>query len=223
MANQYLSLALFIMLLSFFIILNSMASYDEDKAIPVMNSISQAFSTKQIETNIANSTISEEKIANKTGSSIDRMKALFHAHISGFKSQENRFGNEMYATLPLREFEKAMTSINQNSGATFDGAAGKFLPLLISILKSEETTMPYRMDIILNAAENPASLQNKNPETLENLIKKAALFSNILEQVGLPKKLISTGVEQGDEKYVSLAFRPYTPYSPLSDKKGGAE
>jgi len=224
MANQFLALALFIILLSFFIILNSMASYDEDKARPVLQSLSIAFSTREIEENIAQSTITEEEKSIYQGSEIDRIKALFSTNISGFKSQENRFGNELYAQVPLKEFEAAMQNFQQrynNTHSGVQGAADKFIPLLVSILKSENGQQPYHMDIILNIENNPAKLKNKDPETLRMLIKKTTIFSDILETVGLPKKLMSAGLEKGDVDYVTLAFTPYVPYVPVSSQSQG--
>ena len=47
MANQFLSLSLFLMLLSFFIVLNSMSDFEKQTAVPaVLNSLSLAFSSR---------------------------------------------------------------------------------------------------------------------------------------------------------------------------------
>ena len=44
MANQFLSLSLFLMLLSFFIVLNSMSTFEQETTVPaVLNSLSLAY------------------------------------------------------------------------------------------------------------------------------------------------------------------------------------
>lgn len=219
MANQFLSLSLFIMLLSFFIILNTMASFDEDKSNPVIKSLNVALSAKEIEENIAQSTIPEVEESLNQGSTIDRVEALFDSNISGFQVQKNRFGNEMYVTLPLEEFERVMLDIGQGNisqGGAFGGITGRFIPVLISLLKSEENDMPYRMDILLNIEQNPAQLQNTAPGQAALLIEKSSTFTKILEEAGLPKILMSTGVEKGQKETIGLSFKPYSPYSPIA-------
>ena len=48
MANQFLSLSMFLMLLSFFIVLNSMSTFEKEVAVPaVLNSLSMAFSKQE--------------------------------------------------------------------------------------------------------------------------------------------------------------------------------
>ena len=224
MANQFLSLSLFIMLLSFFIILNTMASFDEDKSNPVIKSLNVALSAKEIEENIAQSTIPEIEEDISRGSTIDRVEALFNSNISGLKVHKNSFGNEMYVTLPLEEFESVMLDIGQgkvSQGDAFGGITARFMPVLVSLLKSEENDMPYRMDILLNIEKNPAQLQNKAPEQAALLIEKSATFTKILEEAGLPKMLMSTGIEKGQRQTISLSFKPYVPYSPIAKNKSG--
>jgi len=227
MANQFLTLSLFIMLLSFFIILNTMATYDVNKSSPVIRSLAVALSLREIEDNVAQSTIPIEEKELQEGSAIDKIRAAFNANISGFEATENRFGTEMYAQVPLKEFESALLSVEKDvfdENSSFDSAEGKFLPLLISVLQSGDTEMPYSMHMLINIPDNPGALMNTQPEALEVWVEKAAILSNLLEEAGLPKKLVSSGVEQGKEGMVSLMFRPYRPYSPVAqnnDTEGG--
>lgn len=212
MANQFLSLSLFIMLLSFFIILNTMASFDEDKSNPVIKSLSVAFSAREIEENIAQSTISDEVEAMREGSTLDRLQALFESNISNFKMQKNRFGNEMYAWMPLKQFENAILKIEKGRGVD-----DPFLPVLVSLLQAQDKGIPYRMDILLNIEDNPAELKNIEPERLAILMQKSATLTQILQRAGLPKKLMSAGLDKGTTGYVALAFRPYAPYNPAGE------
>ena len=74
MANQFLSLSLFIMLLSFFIILNSLSSYEDVKSKPVLNSISMAFSKDTPDPILAPNTVESPIESNNEGDSLDKLK-----------------------------------------------------------------------------------------------------------------------------------------------------
>ena len=115
----------------------------------------------------------------------------------------------------------ATISAQGNDGAVLGGAGGGFGATLISLLQARETEIPYRMDMILNIEENPARFQNDSPQKMEAAIKKVSSFAEKLEAAGLPKKLVTSGVGQGEKETVDLYFRRYEPFNPLGEKSPG--
>lgn len=213
MANQYLALSMFVMLLSFFIILNSMSNFEDSKSQEVLSSLDMAFSSGKVDRQkLAHSVQESSEKSNKEGSTLDKIEGAFENHIRNFKVTKNRLGTEMRITLPLEEFEEAL-NLTQQSLQTGRSSVrdNSFLSMLVSLIQSEETSIPYRMDMILKTGDSPARLRNEAPETLQNYANKAASFSRILEQSGLPKRFMSTGVAGGQKDFVELLFRRYEP------------
>ncbi len=214
MANQFLGLSLFIMLLSFFIVLNSVSDFEIKKSNPVLNSLSLAFSLdtpKQAPS---------EKAAAKTeemrkGSSLDKMQGLFEAKITGVEASQNRLGTVMHMRLPYAEFEREITSsVLKNSGQDPLARQG-FLPMLVSLLETKDSDEAYKMNMVVNLPISPAqALSEQNPEVFKTT-KSLAAIALRLEKAGLPKKLITTGLKQGDEGMIDIFFRRYEPFNPF--------
>ena len=204
MANQYLALALFIMLLSFFIILNGISDYEDERSQPIMASISAVFSSSAIsETASAPSTMESTSQSDKKGSALDELEELFTAQITGLKAQQNAIGTSMSLTMKLDDFEKALTSP--------ETASVNFMPTLISLVQTQNN-IPYRMDIIVGIGKNPARLNSEDPRAAAAMVRKAAFLAQTLENAGLPNKLVSTGLGAGPAGYVNLHFRHYEPF-----------
>lgn len=219
MANQFLGLALFIMLLSFFIVLNTLSNFEDMKSRPVLNSLAMAFSSKEVGDGERTSYEDTVKESFKKGSALDNINSLFEAQVTGFESKQNRFGTKMHVRLPLRQFEKAVIQSAQVPGQMASTSGNFFMPTLVSLLRAEETQVPYRMDMLVNVPASPSRMQNEQPSSLKNPITKAGMLAQILETAGLPKKLYSTGLAQGKEGYVDIYFRRYEPFDPLGNRE----
>jgi len=216
MANEFLGLSLFIMLLSFFIILNALSDFEETKADPIMSSLNMAFSAGAIDKDEpAPSIESVEETNMKEGTTLDKIEGLFGAQVKNFRVTKNRLGTEMYITLPRDEFEAALGSEGQELFLEQEGAnpmiEEPFLDMLVDLINTARTTVPYRMDIILNLGENPAEMRNDSPEDLAAAMRTASGYSELLERKGLPIRFISTGLGADERDMVELMFRRYIP------------
>lgn len=237
MANQFLSLALFIMLLSFFIVLNTLSNFQEMKSRPVLKSLAIAFSSQEIGEEEAPSIEETVKQSFKKGEALDNINGLFEAQIAGFEAKQNRFGTEMHIRVPLRHLKRGIMSSNGGSSEAtkaYDGIereddkalqslqSGFFLPTLVSLLKAEDTRVSYRMDMVLNVPYIPSKMQNQSPKRLQEPSLSIGEIARHLEEAGLPKKLYSMGLAQGKEAYVDLFFRRYERFDPLGGNKEGS-
>lgn len=231
MGQQYLGLSLFIILLCFFIVLNSLSSFETSKAQKAVQSVQFAFSGKTEEQEGALPSVRMTPTQSlEEGDALDKLKALFSAQIKSFKVSTNRLGTEMMVRLPVAEFDAALRSAS-DAGFTEESAfkkkGGAFLPTLVSLLETAQTEVPYRMDILLNIPENPATMSVDNSDRAQKILKQTAEFSRRLETAGMPRKLVSTGVAQSrkdhafDEsgEYIELYFRRYVAVDPLSGER----
>jgi hypothetical protein len=93
-----------------------------------------------------------------------------------------------------------------------------FLPTLVSIMKSSQQGLPYRMDMVLHVKDNPALMQNRDPKKLGQVLSRGARFADQLQKSGLPQKLIGVGIEEGDVNTIDIVFRPHEPFTPIEPK-----
>ncbi len=226
MANQFLQLSLFLMLLSFFIVLNAVSDFEDDKSRPVLNSIALAFSNHP-DPNITGAadndiqTILEEK---REGDTLEALKGLFNAHISAFEAKKNRLGTVMHVRVPVGRFRNAIDFPSISYSDAMIGMQGSFLPTMITLLRSAEHGEPYRMDIILNVAQDPSVYLSNQPGEFAADLRILSGFATSLERSGMPKKMISIGMEEGDSSYLDLYFYQYKPFDLMKkiQRKGSA-
>lgn len=219
MSNQFLSLSLFIMMLSFFIILSTVSDFEQNKSQPVINSISTAFSNKEIEEKLLPNTVEAPEEAASEGDALDKLDKLFNTTITGAQITRNRLGTVMHVRIPVAEFEKA---VNIPPAATLQGGApilqntdNSFMPTLASLIQTKSSEVTYRMDMVLNI-DKPAAIKAKDdPQNLKKDIQKVTGFAEKLEAAGVPVKLVSAGVVQGDPLMIDIYFKRYQPFNPM--------
>lgn len=216
MANEFLGLSLFIMLLSFFIILNALSDFEETKAAPIMSSLNMAFSAGAIDKDeLAPSIESADETSMNEGTTLDKIEGLFGAQVKNFRVTKNRLGTEMYIRLPREEFEAALGASGQDLFLEEEGSnpmiEAPFLEMLVDLINTARTSVPYRMDMVLNLGANPAVMRNESPEALDAAMRTVSFYSERLEREGMPIRFISAGVGAGESDIIELMFRRYVP------------
>ena len=210
LGGRLMGLSLFFMLLAFFMVLNAISTYEEAKSKPIMGALNYTFNTKVLPSEEVMPSVSENEDVKSTGQgdTLERMKALFNGQIAG-ESAINKTRGELYIRVPFDEFNNAVIGVSQGKTGT------KFTSTFLSLMKNDEAGAPLRMDMLLGVSENPAAMQNDDPQRLARLTKDMSAIAERLETAGLQKKLISTGVQKGDDGIVELIFRRHIPYNPL--------
>lgn len=225
MSSQLLGLSLFVMLLAFFIVLNAISSFEETKVRPIIESLGYTFASRisQQTDDDRPSTREDEDTSLNEGETVDRIKALFNAQLPGHEAVISHRKGTIHIRVPLDDFETAVMALGQRNaldqkqeGAKF--LSGFFLPTLVALVKTDRTGASYRMDMLLNITDNPARLQNQQPKQMAAIMKSMSRIADKIEAAGLPAKLISTGLQQGEPGMVELLFQPHIPYNPLGNE-----
>ena len=220
-SSQLLSLSLFIMLLAFFIVLNAYSSYEDVRVKPIMESLESSFSSRidQLD-DLKPSVTPSEQYSYNEGDTIERLEALFKSQISGVEIKVNQREGTMLVSLKWADFKSALLSQTTING-TFINSEGeqldeiKFLPLLVSLIRSDQLGTPYHMDVTLNIGVSPAELQNDSPQNLNLFIEEVSSVVDRLEKMGVPNKLITSGLSGGNTETVELFFRTHIPFNPF--------
>src|SRR5690606_597331 len=110
-----LTLSLFFMLLAFFIALNGISTYESGRYKPVVKSLAATFSVNIVPRGgtqgPSEAPAAEESILE--GESIDQIEGLFNAQITGVEVAKSGRSGILQASVPIDEFERAMTALNQ--------------------------------------------------------------------------------------------------------------
>lgn len=221
--GQMMDLALFIMLLAFFIVLNTLSTYEDVKTEKVRRSIALSFSKEAAITQSMPSSRPDPVQSLKEGHTFDRLDALFESQIMAFEATKIKSRGVMLVRLPYDDFERAIEAIGQKNLLNYPSRkeirGNFFLPTLASLLRANIDGAPTRMEINVQVKGNPAKIQNQKPKELDDIISKVGAFSQKLEKSGVPKKLINIGIRKGNSKFIELVFRKYVPFSPVEDKE----
>lgn len=217
--GQMLNLALFIMLLAFFIVLNTLSSYEEVKTDQVKRSVELAFSSDPDKKEESPSVKPDPAQGLREGHTFDRIDALFEAEIASFESTNSKSRGIMMVTLSYEKFSQGVFKTGQQDLLRYPSRRAVrgnfFLPTLISLMRRDIDGAPTRLEILLHTKDNPAELQNQSPVLLERTIRDGGKIAQHLEKQGLPQKLLNIGVSEGDPDTVTLVFKKYTPFSPV--------
>lgn len=218
-AGQMMNLSLFIMLLAFFIVLNSLSSYEEIKTETVRRSVELAFSNDPDIKEDISSTREDPAKSLKEGHTFDRIDALFESQIISFEQTSSKSRGIMMVRVPYEKFSKAILATGQKDLLNYPSRKAVrgnfFLPTLVSLLRRNIDGAPTRMEIMVHTKKNPAEIQNQAPKKIQSVISKVGVFSQRLQRQGMPQKLINIGVSKGDPEFIDLVFRKYIPFSPV--------
>lgn len=221
MANQFLALSLFIMLLSFFIILNAVSEFDDQKTKPVLNSLSLAFTTEEVAENLDAGRVASAQVFEGQGTTLDKIQGLFEAQIAGVEAKQNRLGTTLRLRLPLKDFEKevarSLSTPSSNASVVTGGSDGFLVATLVSLLDSQgENQVPYKMDMVVVTTKD-------EQQDRHNIADKIGRVSVKIEEAGLPRKLLSAGISEASQAQkndmIDLYFRRYQPFDLLDESK----
>lgn len=214
MANQFLALSLFLMLLSFFIVLNSVSNFERQNAVPaVLNSLLLTFSSQERSIESRPAPKPSEYEDQRKGDTINAVEGLFNANIAGFEASRNRLGTVLHVNLPMQRFENAVDAAYFSQfDASEEGEEQSFILTLVTVLRSAERGDPYRVDMVYNIPDDPVVLYETDPNAFWGALKRASDLAENLEERGMPKKMMSIGLQKGKIGYIDLYFYKYAPF-----------
>ncbi len=217
------TLALFIILLSFFIVLNSISSFEEEKIKPVMASIEATFAHRVIQQELAPSVTKNPDQATGEGTVYDQIDTLFQ---SQFKTLENVQKDDkiglFYAEIPYKTLQTSLHDIRIHH-IKESQETGSFINLLKTLLFNPHNSL--RLDLVLQTSENIFSL---SPEQQRDRVQKVASLGQQITHAQFPEDRISVGlgaqkdrnIKRNQDDMVLVIIRPHTPYSPYKSNKG---
>ena len=220
-AVVYQTLALFIILLSFFVILNSISTFEKQKAVSIMQSIEEAFTTKIFKDYIAPSQTPDALRLAGEGQAVETLEKLFKSSFPQLTEvRTDTARGRFYAELPLTKLEKIITDFVQRQGSVVDNAPPEnFFEYVLDIYKSNNATLRLEFYILSDAPLTKMESTNLLAQRLF-LSDTAASFG----RAGLPPQNLSIGFEEGTTGMARLIINNAFTYNPAAPTaEGGAQ
>lgn len=228
MANQFLALALFIMLLAFFIVLNAISEFEEQKVAPIMKSIEQAFTggsdilpTRLISSQGEQPSDNEtdaQKQSTEEGNALDEIEGLFQAQIPGLKVEKDTKNGQFIVNVKLPVLEYAIDHLNSTVANPYivkKEGFDYFFGGIVYLMKNNESFNQYHVDIFINTARDPSSKRLRSTQNIKNKIALSSQMAEKLEKTGLNTRFVNIGLEKGRRGFARVIFREYKDYSPV--------
>lgn len=190
------TLSLFIMLLAFFMMLNSKSKFSDDRVEPVLQSLKETFTARVFRDDLGPSLRPDpEQGAGEGYETYQSLDAFFRTSFPGSEPQLIPTRGMFYLELNAGDFERKLL----NTPSIRDTLLGKL-----------QTDHPLQMEIWLNLQNDPSATSEKT----RDLVKALSAWAAALEKQGLKKGMLIVGLQKGDPEKVIVLFRNYKPYAP---------
>ena len=195
-ASVILFLGLYLLLVAFFIMLNSISDFDAHRIEDAVASVRTAFPGDRPTTK------SEVRIAINAGTRVTPdeftgdLRAAFEEYLPDVKIPEVHKGGVLAITLPAE-------SLFLEGRATFHRESILFLTALASVLRREDTAQRRIVEITLErSADRPA---NSAPGSLLE-VQRAGTLARALVEHGVRPEAVVSGVQTGTAEMLTLVF-----------------
>lgn len=206
--TQYMSLSLMVLLLAFFIVLNAMSSFQEEKIKPRIESIDEKFATKAVGDSGLPSRIASAENAGGAGEAFDNVEGSLKSQGIPFTSQRLRGNSVLFVQLPEQRFLALIGLGNANDSTEKNIFLGK---LVMMLMPASNTSIHYKMNVMLALGDNPSAVARDNPDKIRARAYLADRIANALVYNQFNPASLTTGLHGGKPGYIDLYFETISP------------
>ncbi len=189
-------LSLFLLLLAFFILLNTLATIEETKSRQVLTSVAATFRSVVDADTSAQVLLSELGPASEPDEILEAMEQLWVTAVSVTKVETLSAGQLMQITMPVNE-------LFLGGKAVLRSDRKRLLERAARVLSIQAKSVVAELELVLGTPPiDPANL-DEDPSLA---IQRAVVLAGALLEVGAAKDKVSTGVRVGDPKVLRLRF-----------------
>ncbi|MBI4183077.1 MAG: hypothetical protein HY521_03650 [Proteobacteria bacterium] len=211
-----LFLSLYLLLLAFFILLNTLSTLEDVRAKKVMDSLISAFSSLIPPSTKPVPFTSQQGEAFTPLQAMERLGNLFTTAIPVAQVNVVQPGRQMY----IRMHPEALF---ETDSATIRPGLGPFLERLAAALAARPPGYRNELEFLINTPYEPG---NKLPETPSLEVARAGNFARQLLERGAPKSVLRVGLKPSPVKNLEFFFylhaddEPVLDFSDLARRRG---
>lgn len=192
-STDALTLSLFLVVLAFFIVLNTISGVDKVKADKALRSIESTFATDSSLTFAMSIDPDSADEGDPGDTFLNAVEDRFKRDVQKLKSARSRDGSRLDMEVPMPVFFGDGTHIPH-----------KTVHLIVDVarmLDNMPKDLRYDLDILTRIASHP-------PEGAETIrvINQSGLLARTLVKAEIPDNALSIGIEHGDVDWLKLSF-----------------
>ena len=196
-SGMYLVLSLFILLLSFFILINGISTRTEVKSSAVMDSVLSTFSVTDSSSNYPSMLVSKPDTIGEPEQFINDMRRVWIAELPFTKIKFITNGRLMRFVVPIH-------SIFYSDSSLIRKDRKQLINQISEVLATESVGFKNEVEILIGNKWQIGEKPNFGTDNLE--IIRAIRFVKELERGGAPRDSISIGIREGSEEEMEFRF-----------------
>ena len=206
--TQYMSLSLMVLLLAFFIVLNAMSSFQEEKTKPRIESIDKKFATKAVGDKALPSRIASAENSGGAGEAFDNVEGSLKSQGIPFTSERLRGNSVLFVQMPEQRFLALIGLGAANDSNEQNLFLGK---LVMMLMPASNTSIHYKMHVMLALGDNPSTVARDNPDRARARAFLADRIASALVNHHFDPASLITGLQSGRAGFIDLYFETVTP------------
>lgn len=181
-------LSLYLLLLAFFVVLNSISSVEEARSRAVGGSLNETFASTGTPSAFSRRLIS--RLGDTPGQArvLSRLGDLVKTEISLARAEQVRHGRLLEITMPAG-------AMFASARAAIDPSRRRLIERIVKILRNTPRGVRYDVDILVSAGA-----------TRDLSSRRAAFLANVFVGSGAPSLAVISGTEQGTDGKLLLRF-----------------
>jgi hypothetical protein len=189
-------LSLFLLLLAFFILLNTLATIEESKSKQVLNSVALSFRSPALDTTSVEVFISDLGQSPEPDELLRTVKRLWVTSVPVAKVEVLSPGRVMQMTMPANElFLGGKAELRSDRRRLFQNLA--------QVLARRGGTFKGEIQAVLGAGE---TLTGGAPNGTSLQMRRAAVFAEELVAYSAPSDALAVGLREGDPRTLRIRF-----------------
>ncbi len=202
----FLTLSIFILLLAFFVVLNTNSNIIEERSIYVISSVERQFAKDFYGSTKDNQDINSDKDVRDSGTSTsDKMQELFTSASIAFELNETKGGNTFFIRLKKQDFDNAISQVTDGisvqgehqKGSVFERYIALFTQIS-AMIAPQEKALKYNLSVLLYTKKIDSVLK----KDVDKLIK----YAKELDVIGINGSGVSFGLKPKDGDFIELNF-----------------
>jgi hypothetical protein len=182
------ALSLYLLLLAFFVVLNSISSVEEARSRGVVGSLNETFSSTGSPSETSRHLVSSLGDTLGRGRMLSQLGKLVKTEISLARVDQVRHGRMLEITMPVN-------AMFASAKAAIDPSRRRLIERIVEILQNTSRGVRYDVDILVSSGTEKVLSR-----------KRAAFLGTVFVGVGAPILAVISGTEQGTDGKLRLRF-----------------
>lgn len=191
-----LFISLYLVVLAFFILLNSISEKDNVRTENAINSLNQVFSSESGMSDLKMNTPAIFEFSFIVSNYFDQIEGLIQSSFQLLEIDTKRTGNKLITTIPIKAFFKV-------SEKKLGLKQKEFLNKIADIVNQEEQGVKVQIDFTIDSYSFLSSEGDQTPEV--DISRNIRIIEHLLK-ARVPLEFVTGGIKFNDQQNINISF-----------------